>query len=106
VVAQLELPKNLAQLKTGLPAGHLGSNHFALGAKLRIADSLEDDEEAVVEKKDDEDNGEVDTTGMVRYFLPPQVEDPDQDAAKDQGKGLGEDQGKYQGEDQDEEPLP
>ncbi|CAO3566088.1 unnamed protein product [Mortierella alpina] len=97
VVARLELPKSLLQLKAGLPAGHLGSDHFAIGAKFRIADrmvglgwsgtmdfiSLPDDEEAsdeeaLDEKKEDADDGEVVTTGMVRYFpleviqLPPE----------------------------------
>ncbi|KAF9947476.1 Glucose-repressible alcohol dehydrogenase transcriptional effector [Mortierella alpina] len=38
VVARLELPERLEQLKAGLPAGHLGSDHLALGAKFRIAD--------------------------------------------------------------------
>ncbi|KAF9944270.1 Protein angel 2, partial [Mortierella alpina] len=113
VVARLELHKSLLQLKTGLPAGHLGSDHFAIGAKFRIADrvvglgwsgtldyiSLEGDNEVVVQKEDYEDDGEVDITGMVRYFLPSRVEDPGQDAAKDQGKGQGDDQGEDQGAD-------
>ncbi len=74
VVARLELPDRLALLKGGLPAGHLGSDHFALGAKFRIADGvlglgwpgtsdyigLADDGQVVVE---------VDTTDMKRYFL-------------------------------------
>ncbi|KAF9947322.1 hypothetical protein BGZ70_002736 [Mortierella alpina] len=36
VVACLEFPPSLEQLKAGLPAGHLGSDHLALGAKFRI----------------------------------------------------------------------
>ncbi|KAF9943156.1 hypothetical protein BGZ70_006032, partial [Mortierella alpina] len=68
--------------------GHLGSDHFALGAKFRIADrvvglgwsgtldyiSLEDNEEAVVEKEGDGDDGEVDTTGMkTPVKMPPKI---------------------------------
>ncbi|CAO3574157.1 unnamed protein product [Mortierella alpina] len=72
VVSYLELPPSLERLKTGLPAGHLGSDHFALGAKFRIADRVAGSEwtgayyiplvgymENVVE---------VDTTGWKRYF--------------------------------------
>ena len=36
VVARLELPERLVLLKAGLPAAHLDSDHFALGAKFRI----------------------------------------------------------------------
>ncbi|KAF9573975.1 hypothetical protein EC968_007661 [Mortierella alpina] len=74
VVSRLELPERLELLKGGLPAGHLGSDHFALGAKFRIADevlapewpgtfdyiSLPEDEDEVVE---------VDATDKKRYFL-------------------------------------
>ncbi|KAF9949189.1 hypothetical protein BGZ72_008995 [Mortierella alpina] len=73
VVARLELPERLARLKSGLPAAHLGSDHFALGAKFRIADKvvglgwsgtfdyigLPDDGENVVE---------VDVRDLKRYF--------------------------------------
>ncbi|KAF9949534.1 Protein angel 2, partial [Mortierella alpina] len=38
IVARLELPERLARLKAGLPAGHLSSDHFALGAKYRFND--------------------------------------------------------------------
>ncbi|CAO3564153.1 unnamed protein product [Mortierella alpina] len=38
IVARLALPERLARLKGGLPAGHLGSDHFALGAKYRFND--------------------------------------------------------------------
>ncbi len=74
VMSRLELPEGLAQLKHGLPAGHLASDHFALGAKFHITGevaqvgwsgtsdyiSLPDDEEAVVE---------VDASNQKRYFL-------------------------------------
>ncbi|KAF9981544.1 hypothetical protein BGZ75_007110 [Mortierella antarctica] len=74
VVSRLELPDRLAQLKAGLPAANLGSDHFALGVKFRIADrdiglgwpgtpdyiGLEDDGKAMVE---------VDATDRKRYFL-------------------------------------
>ncbi|KAF9286288.1 Protein angel 2 [Mortierella alpina] len=74
VVSRLELPERLALLKSGLPAVHLGSDHFALGAKFRIANgvtgvgwsgtsdyiSLADDGKAVVE---------VDARHKKRYFL-------------------------------------
>ncbi|KAG9319750.1 hypothetical protein KVV02_003200 [Mortierella alpina] len=73
-VSRLELPDGLAQLKAGLPAVNLGSDHFALGAKFRIADrviglgwpgtpdyiGLEDDGKAMVE---------VDARDRKRYFL-------------------------------------
>ncbi|KAF9943825.1 hypothetical protein BGZ70_005379, partial [Mortierella alpina] len=38
IVACLELNESLERLQAGLPACHLGSDHFALGAKFRIAD--------------------------------------------------------------------
>ncbi|KAF9966726.1 Protein angel 2 [Mortierella alpina] len=40
VVARLELPERLALLRQGLPAGHLGSDHFAIGAKFRIGGDM------------------------------------------------------------------
>lgn len=40
VVSRLELHERLARLKTGLPARHLGSDHFALGAEFRITDRV------------------------------------------------------------------
>ncbi|KAF9938987.1 Protein angel 2 [Mortierella alpina] len=38
LVARLELPKMLVQLKAGLPAAYLGSDHYAIGAKYRFKD--------------------------------------------------------------------
>ncbi|CAO3574156.1 unnamed protein product [Mortierella alpina] len=40
IVSHIELPARLAHLKAGLPAVHLGSDHFALGVKFRIADRV------------------------------------------------------------------
>ncbi len=38
LVARLELPDMLLQLRAGLPAAHLGSDHLAIGAKYRFRD--------------------------------------------------------------------
>ncbi|KAF9963090.1 hypothetical protein BGZ70_007634 [Mortierella alpina] len=38
LVARLELPDMLLQLKAGLPAAHLGSDHLAIGAQYRFKD--------------------------------------------------------------------
>ncbi|KAF9575009.1 Protein angel 2 [Mortierella alpina] len=46
LVSRLELPESLAQLKNGLPAAHLGSDHFALGAKFCFVDEVDEVEEA------------------------------------------------------------
>ncbi|KAF9574052.1 hypothetical protein EC968_007444 [Mortierella alpina] len=39
IVSRLTLPGRLKRLKGGLPAGHLGSDHFALGARYRFDDT-------------------------------------------------------------------
>ncbi|KAF9946733.1 hypothetical protein BGZ72_011196 [Mortierella alpina] len=56
VVARLELPESLALLKGGLPAAHLGSDHFALGAKFCF---LTEAGEVVEEEEKEEDEEEV-----------------------------------------------
>ncbi|KAF9949117.1 Protein angel 2, partial [Mortierella alpina] len=55
LVARLELPESLAQLKNGLPAAHLGSDHFALGAKFCL---LNEADEAVEAEDEEEEMGQ------------------------------------------------
>ncbi|KAF9947764.1 Protein angel 2 [Mortierella alpina] len=81
VVSRLELPERLALLKGGLPAGHLGSDHFAIGAKFRIADwvpvvgrsgtsnySSLPDYIGLPDDDDEEEMVEVDVGDKKRYF--------------------------------------
>ena len=81
VVSRLELPERLTLLKGGLPAGHLGSDHFALGAKFRIADWVPGarrsgtsnyislpDYIGLPDADDEEEMVEVDVGDKKRYF--------------------------------------
>ncbi|CAO3574917.1 unnamed protein product [Mortierella alpina] len=54
LVSRLELPESLAQLKNGLPAAHLGSDHFALGAKFYFGNEVDEMDEAEDEEEEEE----------------------------------------------------
>ncbi len=50
LVSRLELPESLARLKNGLPAAHLGSDHFALGAKFCFVNEVDEVDEGTEEE--------------------------------------------------------
>ncbi|CAO3574609.1 unnamed protein product [Mortierella alpina] len=45
LVSRLELPDRMLQRSIGLPAGRLGSDHFAIAAKLRFLDEVDEVDE-------------------------------------------------------------
>ncbi|KAF9284452.1 hypothetical protein BGZ68_004682 [Mortierella alpina] len=47
LVSRLELPESLPQLKYELPAAHVGSDHFALGAKFCFSNEVDEVDEEV-----------------------------------------------------------
>ncbi|KAF9277099.1 hypothetical protein BGZ68_009528, partial [Mortierella alpina] len=74
VASRLELPERLALLKTGLPAGHLGSDHFALGAKFRVTDKVvglgwSGTSDYIRLPADGQPSVEVNVKNKKRYFL-------------------------------------
>ncbi|KAF9284449.1 Protein angel 2 [Mortierella alpina] len=58
VVSRLELPESLARLKAGLPAAHLGSDHFALAARFCFSDEADEVDEVLHELVEEEEEEE------------------------------------------------